>query len=261
MLCAFPVKAFNVLDLFETRDQQAMHLMEKGAYTEAEQTFQRPDWQAASAYRAGDYPVAAQLYPTLKNAEGPYNQGNALAHMGQYEEAIKAYDKALAINPHEKDALHNRKIIEDLLKKQKEKQQNQPDQQKQDQQQNQQQDQQNQSESSDKNQKNDQSKPDQSKQNQNSSDPNQQEKNQQNQNQQNQGQSNQESKNQEKNPSTPDKSPPPGTSNTDASSTNTDLENQQARNQLMQIIPDDPGGLLKEKFHRDFLRRQQGLEP
>jgi len=33
-------------------------------------------------------------------------------------------------------------------------------------------------------------------------------------------------------------------------------ENQQASQQMLRSIPDDPGGLLRQKFLRDHLRRQ-----
>ncbi|SIR83788.1 Ca-activated chloride channel family protein, partial [Fluoribacter gormanii] len=116
--------AFSWHDLWSTSDQQGQALMEKNQFKQAKETFTRNDWAATAAYRAGDYQKAAELYQDLKNEQGYYNQGNALAHMGQYEEAIKSYDKALAINSANQDAIHNRKLVEDLLKKDKEKNQN-----------------------------------------------------------------------------------------------------------------------------------------
>ncbi|WP_131778235.1 tetratricopeptide repeat protein, partial [Legionella bozemanae] len=116
--------AFSWQDLWSTPDQQGRDLMAKNQFKQAKETFTRNDWAAAAAYRAGDYQKAAELYQDLKNEQGYYNQGNALAHMGHYEEAIKAYDKALAINSKNKDALYNRKLVEELLKKDKEKNQN-----------------------------------------------------------------------------------------------------------------------------------------
>lgn len=263
-LLVFPLHAFHWHDLFATQDQQAMRLMNNGHYEEAKQTFQRHDWQAASAYRAGDYPAAAKLYPSLKNENAFYNEGNALAHLGQYEKAIQAYDRALAMNPHLQDAVYNRKIIEELLKKQKEKQQNQPQQEK-DQQQNQdQQHNQDKQQTQDKQQQapqqqdksqqnNNQTGQDQSDQNQRNKDESEKAQDKQNQHQPGQGSQDQEKAQPKQNePSQQD----PSTSN--ASSAKEKLENQQAREQLMQIIPDDPGGLLREKFYRDYLRRQQG---
>lgn len=108
--------AFSWTDLWSTKDQQAQALMKIGQFKQAETTFQHADWRAAAAYRAGDYQQAAKEYQLLQNEQGYYNQGNALAHLGQYQEAIKAYNRALAMNPNNKDALFNRKLLEDLLK-------------------------------------------------------------------------------------------------------------------------------------------------
>ncbi|SCX92676.1 Ca-activated chloride channel family protein, partial [Legionella micdadei] len=37
-----------------------------------------------------------------------------------------------------------------------------------------------------------------------------------------------------------------------------ELEKQQAKEQWLRLIPDDPGGLMREKFLRDHLRREGG---
>ena len=37
-----------------------------------------------------------------------------------------------------------------------------------------------------------------------------------------------------------------------------DSEKQQAKEQWLKLVPDDPGGLMKEKFLRDYIRRQRG---
>ncbi|EHL32420.1 hypothetical protein LDG_5376 [Legionella drancourtii LLAP12] len=109
--------AWQWQDLWSTPDQQGQDLLAKKKFNEAQQTFTRNDWAATAAYRAGDYQKATALYQELKNEQGYYNSGNALAHLGQYEEAIKAYDKALTLNPANKDAIYNRKLVANLLKR------------------------------------------------------------------------------------------------------------------------------------------------
>lgn len=50
-----------------------------------------------------------------------YNAGNAHAQLKRLQEAIDAYDRALAINPSNKHALHNKEVIKKMLEEQKEK--------------------------------------------------------------------------------------------------------------------------------------------
>jgi len=229
-------------DLWVTKDNQAKAMMSKGQYKKAQETFIREDWRAYAAYRAGDYLASAKQYQMLNSEDGYYNQGNALAHMGRYEDAIKAYDKALTINPNNQDAAYNRALIEALLKKDKE-QQNQ-DKQNQDKQN---QDKQNQD-------KQNQDKQNQDKQNQDKQNQDKQNQDKQNQDKQNQDKQNQDKQNQDK--KNQDKKLPDSALDNQASQDK--KEKQQEKKQWLRLIPDDPGGLLREKFLRDFLRKQGG---
>ncbi len=108
---------FSWHELWVTKDQQAQALMQQKKFDKAEKTFQQEEWRATAAYRAGHYEQAAKEFQSIQNEQGYYNQGNALAHLGRYEEAIKAYDKALALNAHNQDAIYNRNLLQELLKK------------------------------------------------------------------------------------------------------------------------------------------------
>nr|WP_058521556.1 tetratricopeptide repeat protein [Legionella tucsonensis] len=280
---SFATHAFNWQDLWSTPDQQGRDLMTKNQFKQAKETFTRNDWAATAAYRAGDYQKAAELYRDLKNEQGYYNQGNAFAHMGQYEEAIKAYDKALAINSTNQDALYNRKLVEELLKKDKEKNQNkdqqskdqQKDQQNKDQQNKDQQnkdqqnkDQQNKDQQSKDQQSKDQQSKDQQSKDQQSKDQqskdqqskDQQSKDQQSKDQQSKDQQSkdQQSKDQQsKDQQSKDQNKKNNQKNNEAQS-EAEREKQQAKEQWLRLIPDDPGGLMREKFLRDHLRRERG---
>ncbi|HEN5590463.1 TPA: tetratricopeptide repeat protein [Legionella pneumophila] len=273
------LKAFSWSDLWFTPNQQAQHLMEKGQFAKAKDLFERNDWAASAAYRAGDCEQAAKLFNELKTEQGYYNQGNALAHLGKYEEAIRAYDKALAFNPNNQDALYNRKLISELLKKDKEKKKSQNQQDKDQQNKDQQnQDQQNQDKQNKNQQNQDQQNQDkqnknqqnQDQQNQDKQNKNQQNQDQQNQDKQNKDQQNQDQQNQDKqnkdqqnrdqqNKAQQNKNQNKKNDKQEGEiQSESNQEKQLAKEQWLRLIPDDPGGLMREKFLRDHLRRERG---
>lgn len=74
---------------------------------------------AVEAYRRGNYEAAAEIWAGLDGARSDYNRGNALARAGLLEEAIAAYDEALAREPGLEDAVENRRIVEEALQQQR----------------------------------------------------------------------------------------------------------------------------------------------
>ncbi len=266
--------AFGWSDLWFNHDQNAAGMMEKGNFIEAKETFRREDWAATAAYRAGDYEKASLLFESLKTKDGYYNQGNALAHLGQYEKAIAAYNNALQLDPTDKDVLFNKKLIKELMKKDKNKEENKSgdsqqnkDQQNKDQQNKDQQnkDQQNKDQQNKDQQNKDQQNKDQQNKDQQNKD--QQNKDQQNKDQQNKDQQNKDQQNKDQQNKDPQKNKnKQGQQNernnskkiTDEVQSQQDKEKQEAKEQWLRLIPDDPGGLMREKFLRDHLRRQRG---
>lgn len=105
-------------DWWQRPDQQAASALRQGNAAKAQQLAQDPAWRGAAAYRAGDYAAAAQALQQAKGADAPYNLGNALAKLGHYQDAIKAYDRALQLDPHNQDAQANRKLVEEAMRKQ-----------------------------------------------------------------------------------------------------------------------------------------------
>jgi Ca-activated chloride channel family protein len=108
-----------------TKDQQAQRELNKGDAKKAAEQFTLPEWKASAQYRAGDYANAAESFAKINTANGHYNRGNALAKSGKLEDAIKAYDEALKRDANLEDAKKNRALVENLLKQQKDQQQDQ----------------------------------------------------------------------------------------------------------------------------------------
>ncbi|GIT08523.1 MAG: hypothetical protein CM1200mP30_21530 [Pseudomonadota bacterium] len=77
-----------------------------------------------STYRSGDFEKAAEQFAKQDNTRANFNRGNALAFAGRLQDAIDSYEKVLSDNPQHKDAKFNKKLVEDLLKKQNKSQQN-----------------------------------------------------------------------------------------------------------------------------------------
>ncbi len=109
-------EAFEWRDLWLTGDQQAARALSDGDAARAANLFRSPAWRGAAQYRAGDYAGAAGSWSALDDANAHYNRGNALARAGHLEEALAAYDAALARDPQHADAAANRRLVEELAR-------------------------------------------------------------------------------------------------------------------------------------------------
>ncbi len=261
--------AFSWRDLWLRPDQQAQQALKKGNAKQAAQLFKQPDWRAVANYRAKHYKQAAA---TLKHENTPlahYNRGNALAHLGQYRAAINAYEQALKLQANYPDAKYNRDLLKKLLaqqnkqqqppqqqpKQQQKQQQKKPQQQNQNQRQQSQQQGKNQPQHQGNNQSQQQNQQKQSAQqgNDQSQQQNQQKQSAQQGNDQSQQQHQQQPKAQQqaKRQQQPKQQRQPVKPKRSRAQR---LKDWQAKQWLDQI-PDDPGGLLRQKFLRDYQRR------
>jgi Ca-activated chloride channel family protein len=111
-------KALDWQDLWFTQDQQAQRQLQEGD-SEAAKRFSTSDRRGSALYQQQEYGEAAAEFAARQDAIAAYNQGNALTRAGQYEEAIKAFDKALQQQPSFAQAADNRAIAEELAKLQK----------------------------------------------------------------------------------------------------------------------------------------------
>ncbi len=97
--------------LWSRRDQQAADALNSGRPDEAARLFTEPRGRATALYRSGRYAEAARLFRQDPSATGAYNLGNALARSGRLDDAIRAYDRALRLQPEHADAQHNRALL------------------------------------------------------------------------------------------------------------------------------------------------------
>lgn len=278
-------------DLWKNKDQQAYEKLQQENPAEAAQQFTDPEWKASAQYRAGEYDEAAKNFAGINTDNGHYNRGNALAKANQLKEALSAYEQALKLNPDFEDAKKNRQLVEDLLKQQQQ-QQNQDqdnsdkdkqDQEKQDQEK-QEQEKGNNEQNNDQQQENgDQQKDKNDQQNQDQQQNDQSENQQQDQknNEEDQSSSDQnEQKNQDENSeqeqSDEEKAAEAAQREQEEQAAeeqeqqqqmqagepkDDDLtdEERQAMEQWLRRIPDDPGGLLRNKFNYEHYKRNQEI--
>ena len=111
-----PAFALEWRDLWRTPDQQAQKAFDQGRTEQAAETFADPNWKATAQYKAGQYQEAAKTLEPLDDPDARYNRGNALAKAGALEEALKAYQQALAKAPQHEDARHNMELVKQALK-------------------------------------------------------------------------------------------------------------------------------------------------
>lgn len=97
-------------DLWLTPDQRGRLLMSRSRPADAAKAFRDPLWRGVALFRAGEFKEAAQAFAARDTAEGAFNQGNALVMLGQYDDAMKRYGRALALRPDWPAAVNNREI-------------------------------------------------------------------------------------------------------------------------------------------------------
>jgi len=104
--------------LWRNADQQGEALMRQGDAGNAAKLYADPHRKAYAKIKAGDYQGAAKDLGELHDSEADYNRGNALAHTGDLQGAVAAYDAALKRDPNNQDAKHNRELVANALKQQ-----------------------------------------------------------------------------------------------------------------------------------------------
>ena len=118
-LCAGGAQAESAWSsLWRTPDQRGEAELRAGRAAAAAQTYADPRRKAWAQLKAGDDRAAADRYAGLDAPEAAYNRGNALVRAGSLQQALQAYDEALARNPGDRDAQHNRELVAKALQAQ-----------------------------------------------------------------------------------------------------------------------------------------------
>jgi len=102
-------------DLWQRPDQRGAQALAAQQPQQAAKLFKDPQWRAAAHYRAGDYQAVLKDLEKQPGAAAAYNRGNALAHLGKYQQALNAYQEALKTDPDFKDAAYNRDLVKKWL--------------------------------------------------------------------------------------------------------------------------------------------------
>ena len=245
-------------DLWQTGDQQGMKSFSDGNFSDAANNFDDPLWKGSAHYRNGDFQAALDAFSQSDSTEAIYNQGNALAQMGELDQAIAAYEEVLSRDPDHGDARANKELLEQ--QKQQQEQQQQQDQQQQDNQDQQQdnQDQQSQQDQQDQSSSDQQQNDQQSgQQDQGQNDPQQQE-NQPEEQQQDEQQQQEDSQQGEDDSEQPQ---PQGAEAQQKELTEEEKEQMQRMQNLLRKIPDDPAFLLKRKMMLEHQQRRRERMP
>ena len=238
--------AFEWHDLWQTKDQQAQQAYHNNQFEQAAKLFENSDWKAVSHYKAGEFDKTVENLKNNQSALSAYNQGNAFAQSGQFEQAIQSYEKALQITPDDADAKYNKALVEKEREKQKK-------QDKKDNQSKENSEEKNTDEQSEKSeeQKASEQKPEQSNERKTDQQKADEDKEQQDKNDQKQAD--------QTKPQPTDQKKPEETKEEKSKSVSTQeqpsTEEQQANEQWLKRIPDDPAGLLKRKFKYQYGQR------
>jgi len=105
--------------LWSNKEQRADKALKQKNYKQVNSLTENPLMQGTAKYKSEEYKAALEHFKQSKGADARYNEGNTLAKLKKYKEAIEAYDKALKQQPKMEDALKNKAAVKKLLEQKK----------------------------------------------------------------------------------------------------------------------------------------------
>jgi Ca-activated chloride channel family protein len=208
-------------DAWQRKDQQAYQALADDDAAKAAALARDPELSGEAWYRSGEYSNSLDAWAKSESAAAHFNQGNALAQLGEYDAALAAYDQALSIEPGMEDAQFNRALVEQMKEQQQQQEQEQGDQ--------------GESKDGESSEQQDGEQPEESEGEQGE-----------------EGEPGEEE--QEGEPSEGEPGDQEGEQQMEPSEAWSE-EDAQAMEQWLRRIPDDPGGLLRRKFRNEHQRR------
>ena len=105
--------------LWRNKEQQADAALKNKEYNKINSLSNNPLMRGTANYKKEQYETAVEDFKQAEGADARYNEGNALAKMEKYKEAIEAYDEALKLQPDMEDAKKNKDAVEKIMKQKK----------------------------------------------------------------------------------------------------------------------------------------------
>jgi len=118
-------------DLWQTQNQQGLTSYKNEDFSYASSQFEDSQWRGTAHYKQGNFEQALEHFNQSSQPSALYNQGNTLARLEQYDDAISRYKDLLKQDPKFPNAQDNLELVTQLAaqqekkKKQQEKKDNQ----------------------------------------------------------------------------------------------------------------------------------------
>ena len=117
LLVSTPV-ASSWLDIWKNADQRGKALLDRGEPEQAVDTFDDAQWRGTAQFRVGDFAGAADSFAKSEGADALYNRATALAHAQAWEQSLQVYSALLEQYPEHQDGRFNYDKIKQWLQQQ-----------------------------------------------------------------------------------------------------------------------------------------------